>query len=341
MNLKSIRPMFAATALAPFTKPGWIYEPKFDGIRAVSKVCNGCTTIESRNGLDLNHRFPQIVADLGKHRNIVLDGEIVALDADGKPSFQLLQQHQVGTKKGTDKPQKTVVYYVFDILHDGKQSLTGKPLVERKKILSKKLKQTESVRLVKELPTTGEEAFYSCIKHGLEGIVAKQADSTYLPGKRSNSWIKIKGKQTADFVIGGYTEGTGSRRSTFGSLLLGYFDRKGEFQYVGGVGTGFDDATLRILLACMKSLKTKESPFSTPIKGKGKPHWVIPHIVAEIQFAEMTQDNILRAPVFLRLRDDITAEEAGPRTAVSPPRRRYRQTVDQLMNHEKRLNRTS
>lgn len=334
MNTKEIKPMLAASALAPFTQPGWIFEPKFDGIRAIASMRNGVVTIKSRGGLDLNHRFPDLVKDLAKTKDAVLDGEIVALDKDGKPSFQLLQQHAVGTKKGVgNNPVSEVVYYVFDILFDRGTHLTSKPLSERKKILATRLRQTENIRLVRDLPTTGEEAFYSCLKHGLEGIVAKLADSIYQPGQRSNAWIKVKGKQTAEFVIGGYTEGTGSRKATFGSLLLGYYDRHGQFQYAGGVGTGFDESTLRILLSCMKSLKAHESPFSVPIKGKGKPRWVIPHLVAEIQFAEMTQDKILRAPIFLRLRDDITAEEAGPRTAVSPPKRRHRKTVEELMKH--------
>lgn len=332
---KDISPMLAATALAPFTRPGWIYEPKFDGIRALAEINKrGVVTIKSRNGLELNHRFPDLVRDLAKNSDMIIDGEIVALDSEGKPSFQLLQQHAIGTKKGPDNATRTVLYYVFDLLSDKGKDLTQKPLLERKKILASRLKQTNLVRLVKELPTTGEEAFHSCLKHGLEGIIAKQGDSVYQAGRRSSAWIKIKGKNTAEFVIGGYTEGTGSRASTFGSLLMGFYDRKGQFQYVGGVGTGFDEPTLRILTKCMKSLKSNESPFCVPIKGKGKPRWVIPHLVAEIQFAEMTQDKILRLPVFLRLRDDITAEEAGPRTTVSrPPKRRDRKAFDAIMNH--------
>lgn len=330
---KAISPMLAATALAPFTRPGWIYEPKFDGIRALAKIENGAVKISSRNGLDLNHRFPDLVRDLAKNKNMIIDGEIVALDSEGKPSFQLLQQQNTQRQQRSNTIKRTVVYYVFDMLFDG-ADITEKPLSERKRRLSAKLRQTASVRLVKEIPTTGEAAFQSCLKHGLEGIIAKQKYSMYQMGKRSSNWVKIKGNHTAEFAIGGYTDGTGSRASTFGSLLLGYFDGKGEFRYVGGVGTGFDDATLNILTKCMKSLKSNENPFNVIVKGKGKPHWVIPHLVAEIQFAEMTQDGILRLPVFLRLRDDITAEEAGPRTMVSPPRRRKdRREFEAMMNH--------
>ena len=205
MRKENIKPMLAATAFAPFTKPGWLYEPKFDGIRALTSITNGAVKMESRNGLILNHRFPKLVSDLSQNANMVIDGEIVALDKHGKPSFQLLQQNNSGTQ---------LVYYVFDMLFDNGKSIMHKPLLERKALLASKLKATKLVKLVKELPTTGEEAFHSCIKHGMEGIIAKQKDSQYILGRRCTSWVKIKGNQTAEFVIGGYTEGAGSRFST-------------------------------------------------------------------------------------------------------------------------------
>jgi bifunctional non-homologous end joining protein LigD len=301
--------MLASLAEKPFTREGWVYEPKLDGIRAVAYIDNGEVIIKSRGGLVINERFPGIVEGLAQNPSMVIDGEIVALDEEGRPSFQMLQSR--GTTSGKAATARRILYYVFDILEDGGKPTVDLPQRERYKLLAKSLKQNKAVKLVEELDCDGETAFEICIKNGLEGVVAKRADAPYQAGRRSSDWIKVKGTQSAEFVICGYSAGTGSRQSTFGSLLVGYYKGK-TLHYAGGVGTGFDTALIKSLLAKLQPLVRKTSPFSEKIGGKGKPVWVEPELVAEIKYQEITSDGRLRIPVFMRLRDDIDARQTGP-----------------------------
>ncbi|MBU6453206.1 MAG: non-homologous end-joining DNA ligase [Cyanobacteria bacterium REEB67] len=308
-ELSTIKPMLASLAEKPFTRAGWVYEPKLDGIRAVAYIDGGEVIIKSRGGLVINERFPGIVEALAKNPSLVIDGEIIVLDDEGRPSFQMLQSR--GTTSGKAATAKRTLYYVFDILEDNGSSTVDLPQKARYKLLARRLKQNKNLKLVEELDCDGVTAFEICIKNGLEGIVAKRVDAPYQAGRRSADWIKIKGTQSAEFVICGYSAGMGSREATFGSLLVGYYQGK-TLRYAGGVGTGFNTVLIKSLLAKLKPLVRKTSPFSEKISGKGKPVWVEPELVAEIKYQEITADGRLRIPVFMRLRDDIDARQTGP-----------------------------
>lgn len=315
---KSVSPMLAGLVDRPFTRQGWIYEPKLDGIRAVSFILNGQATLKSRGGLDLTDRYPSIAAQLSLNDKMVLDGEIVALDENSRPSFQLLQQRSgLSRRSDVDKAEQhiPVVYYVFDILYYGERDLMNAPLSQRKELLAKVLPPRKNVRLVVDLDCSGEEAFSICLKNGLEGIVAKSLDSRYEPGRRSKAWLKVKGTESAEFVICGYTKGTGVRSKTFGSLVLGYIENK-KLHYAGNVGTGFDQKLMDRLLSMMKSLHSSKNPFAGEVKGKAEIKWLTPSLVAEIKYAEWTKDRILRSPVFMRLREDIEPAQTGPQEMI-------------------------
>jgi bifunctional non-homologous end joining protein LigD len=308
-----IAPMLATLTDGPFERPGWFFEPKLDGIRAVAYLRRGNCQLLSRNQNDLTGKYPSIVEGLERYdSDLIFDGEIVALDENGRPSFQHLQQSGTGLKsfKATKKGQAApaLIYYVFDILYAAGRDLTVLTTIERKKILKAILDTNESVRYVQSLGSDGFAVYEACAKMGLEGVVGKREDSTYELGRRSRSWLKVKASMSSEFLICGFTEGTGSRNHTFGSLILGEFDDKGVLQYVGGVGTGFDQKKLAALLKTMDPLITKQCPFKKKPAGKLNPTWVKPQLVAEVKYMERTQENILRAPVYLHLREDIQPE---------------------------------
>jgi len=308
---REFNPMLATLTDGPFEESGWIYEPKLDGIRAIGLINAGDVTLESRRGLDLTASYPEIAEELSAYdENIIFDGEIVALDQNGRPSFQALQQRSgltqaADVKKASASTQ--VYYYVFDLLYVGKHSLMNVPLEERKELLRQTLIPTDKIRLVDKIPADGFTAYQASMEAGLEGIMAKRVDSIYEPGRRSKSWLKVKGTLSSEFIICGYTEGTGSRATTFGSLILGYY-KDGKLYYAGGCGTGFNEKTLQLLYKKFRELKTDKSPFSQKIPGK-RIQFIKPVLVAEIKFAEWTKDEILRSPVFMRLRPDKSATD--------------------------------
>ncbi|HEY9776519.1 MAG TPA: non-homologous end-joining DNA ligase [Planktothrix sp.] len=313
-------PMLAALSEGPFNLKGWVYEPKLDGIRAISYLHDGDVELQSRRGLDLTTQYPSLARALASIKeNVVLDGEIVALDESGRPSFQLLQK-RLNLTRGADikhaEQKRPIIYYVFDILHWNNKDLRGLPLAQRKEILHQVVVPTGPVRLVESFSDDGDLAYKACIEHGLEGIVGKRLDSPYESGKRSPNWLKVKPTQSSEFVICGYTEGTGSRKKSFGSLILGERTESGDLKYVGGAGTGFTDKSIQALLATLKPYETKECPFKKRPPGKLNPTWVRAELVAEIKFMERTDDGMLRAPVFLRLREDISPEEAKPAKVI-------------------------
>ena len=305
-------PMTASLADGPFQEEGWIFEPKMDGIRAVALIHDGEVTLLSRRGLDLTGGYPTIVKELSAYdQNLVLDGEIVALDELGRPSFQLLQQRS-GLIRSPDikaaEASNPAFFYVFDIVHIGNKNIQGAGLQDRKAILKQTLVAAEHIRMIDGLAVDGITAFQACVESGLEGLVAKRVDSRYESGRRSKAWLKIKTTLSSEFVICGYTPGTGSRKSTFGSIILGYYDDRGQLVYAGGCGTGFNERTLKEFQTKFKALETPKSPFAKKVPGK-QIHWLKPELVAEVKFAEWTQDGILRAPVFMRLRDDRAPED--------------------------------
>jgi bifunctional non-homologous end joining protein LigD len=313
---RGIAPMLATLADSPFTRPGWFFEAKLDGIRAITYIEKGKVELSSRRGLDLTGKYPALVKALRDYKDdLILDGEIIALDEQGRPSFQHLQQRS-GLNRGSDidkaETSLPVIYYVFDILYCRGKDLRDLPLSERKQILKQTLTPNQVLRLVESLGVDGEAAYNACISHGLEGIVGKRIDSHYETGRRAKTWVKLKANTSGEFLICGYTEGTGARNKTFGSLILAEHDKQGRLVYVGGVGTGFDEGKLRYLLALMKPLLTKSCPFSKRPPGKLNPTWVKPELVVEVKYMERSRDNMLRAPVYMHVREDISPQEVKP-----------------------------
>jgi bifunctional non-homologous end joining protein LigD len=306
---ETMAPMLATAAELPLAASGWLLEPKLDGYRTLAFVRRGRVKLLSRNGLDSSQRYPSLIADLSRQPagEMVLDGEIVALDEKGRPCFQCLQQYLKKSQEAqtSHHPAPLVpVYYVFDILYLDGFDLKGVDHSRRRDLLKGVLKTGESVRFVESFEGDGNTVFKAAIATGMEGIVAKRMDSRYLPGRRSADWLKIKATSSDDFVIGGYSRGSGNRAASFGALLLGYHDEKGRLIYSGRVGTGFNDETLAELKNRMDAIKTGDYPFATRPPDSAAVTWLRPKMVAEVKFAEWTQESYLRAPVFLRLRDD-------------------------------------
>ena len=294
----SLSPMHAELGEAAFDHADWMWEPKLDGYRALAFISGEGVSLKSRRGLELGS-FPRLVADLAKQAvsSMVLDGELVAFDADGKPSFNAMQN--VG-------PATPVVFYCFDLLHFAGLNLRKAPYRERRRWLAQCLLPSPLVQLVHTSPQ-GKALQQAALSSGLEGVVGKHQASVYEPGKRSSSWLKVKARQSGDFVVGGYTRGKGAR-APFGALLLGYWDR-GKLHYASHVGSGFDDATLAQAKKRLEPLRRDSCPFAEKPELHSPTIWVEPKVVAEVKFQNWTDDGFLRAPVFLRFRDDIDARE--------------------------------
>jgi bifunctional non-homologous end joining protein LigD len=303
--------MKASPAEALPQEPGWLFEIKFDGIRAIT-VKNGNTIqLYSRRPRELTAQYPEIVEELGKlaAENAVLDGEIVALDDEGRSSFQLLQNR---ARDRAVRPR--ICYYLFDVLHLDGEDVTALPLRRRKQLLQTLLRgKWDKLRLSPALEGAPEKIWKKTKALGLEGIVAKRKDSKYEPDRRGGAWRKIKTGGEQEFVIGGYTAPKGSRLF-FGALLVGYYKNE-QFTFASKVGTGFDDATLKSLYDKFQKLNIAECPFQAGISGEfGRPElrrcsWLKPHLVCQIKFSEWTTDGKLRQPVFLGLRDDKGPKE--------------------------------
>ncbi len=315
---KSIAPMLAEIGEAPSSEPGWRYEPKLDGYRVIAFVQDGAVRLQSRRGIDLTVPFPEIVADLGAQAvdRMVLDGEIVALGPDGRPSFNALQ-NRVGLKAEHEiaegRRRTPVVFMCFDLLHFAGLNLRGAPYSDRRRWLLQCLLPSSHLQVV-HVSDDAEGLYSASLDAGFEGIVGKRIDSTYQAGRRSSLWLKLKATHSAEFLVGGYTQGKNSREA-LGALLLGYWEGK-ELRYVGHVGSGLDEDTLAGLRTRVAKIERKSSPFA----GKPDLHrptkWLEPQLVAEVEYQGITPDGNLRAPVFLRLRDDI--EPADIRAPAAP-----------------------
>lgn len=257
--------------------------------------------------------YPQLVESLEKSKiDLVLDGEIVAFDKQGRTSFQLLQQAsglRGRSQENRPKPDVPIRFYVFDILSIEAEKTIDKELLERKKLLKRYLVETIEVRRVDDLGEDGNRAFAVCLENGLEGVIAKRIDSLYWPGKRVNSWLKLKATRTSEFLICGYTEGKGARENSFGALVLGVMNADNQLVYAGSVGTGFNDSTREKLFKVMQPLKTAKCPFAVRPIAKAIDSWLVPEMLVEIKYAEWTIDNKLRMPVFLQVRTDKKPSE--------------------------------
>jgi bifunctional non-homologous end joining protein LigD len=284
----------------------WVFEVKWDGYRALAYLRGGEATLVSRNGNDLTERFSGIASAIPrtlKTPDCVLDGEVCALDEQGRPSFSAMQQGKPGTP---------IVYEVFDLLEVESEPLVDRPLRERRARLEQLLdRRNRTVRLSGQFED-GEALLEAAKQQGLEGVIAKRADCPYRQGKRTREWLKIKTHGRQEFVIAGYTKGQGRRSGRFGSLVLGVW-RGDELSYVGNVGTGFTDKDIDELLAKLRPLEQKKSAFAVvpkmPKVKKADVVWVKPELVAEVEFVEWTHDGRLRAPSYQGLREDKPARE--------------------------------
>jgi bifunctional non-homologous end joining protein LigD len=303
---RAYAPMLATLAQDVPRGASWIFEVKWDGYRAIATVTGSDVALTSRNGNDLTTRFQVVAREVAKAiktPDCVLDGEVCALDESGRSSFSAMQQSKPGTP---------LVYYVFDVLEVEGEPVIDLPLVERRKRLEQLLDRRNRTVRLSEAFDDGEALLAAAKEQQLEGIIAKRLDSRYLPGKRTRDWLKIKTHHEQEFVVAGYTKGTGTRASSFGSLVLGYY-AGGELVYAGNVGTGFNAKEIEWLLEKLRPLRRDASPFrevpKMPKVRKSDVIWVEPKLVAQVEFAEWTHDGRLRAPSYKGLREDKTAEE--------------------------------
>ncbi|MFQ5574024.1 MAG: DNA ligase D [Terriglobia bacterium] len=315
-----VSPMLAAPAARPFSDPGWAFEPKLDGYRALASVRDGRVTILSRQSKNMTANFPELVGELETQPvgQALFDGEIVALDEHGRPAFGLLQ-NRLGqpVRQRARRLRPPIVYYPFDLIHLDGFDLTQVPLETRKKLLDGVLKNGVHVRAVPVFYQDGQDLFEEAVAKGFEGVVAKKRASTYAAGQRSTSWLKLRNSQTDDFVVAGFTEGKGGRAKTFGALVLAAPDAGG-LDYAGRVGTGFTNRDLVDIAASLRRLRTDQTHLSKLPHPFPKTNWVEPRIIAEVRFKERTADGVLRMPVFQRLRDDKSIAELRPVAAPDP-----------------------
>jgi bifunctional non-homologous end joining protein LigD len=285
---------------------GWSFEVKWDGYRALAYVRGSETTLVSRNRNDLTSRFASVASAVSRATrspDCVLDGEVCALDENGRSSFSAMQQGKPGTP---------IVYYAFDVLEVDGEPLIELPLVERRKRLEQLLDKRNRVVRLSEAFDDGKALYEAAKQQRLEGIMAKRLESRYLPGRRSRDWLKVKTHGEQEFVIAGYTKGTGRRASTFGALVLGYY-RGNELVYAGNVGTGFTGKEIDRLLEKLRPIRRTTPPLreapKMPKVRKGDVVWVDPELVCEVEFVEWTHDGRLRAPAYKGLREDKAAAE--------------------------------
>jgi bifunctional non-homologous end joining protein LigD len=311
----AIHPMLAISIEKPFDDPEYLFEIKWDGYRAVSFIQNGRVRLVSRNQNDLTGQYPELheLPQFVKAETTILDGEVVALDEQGRASFSLMQQrtgirehgHRVGGRG--DIP---VLYYVFDLIYIDGYDLRRVSLEERKQVLAQILASSGPVRYSDHFDQ-GTKLFEAAKQQGIEGIVAKRRGSCY-EERRSREWLKIKITQTVDCVIGGYTDPEGSRQY-FGAIVLGLYDKKSNLIHAGQAGTGFNQTTLKQIFSLLKDRETKGNPFHGNVDARHV-HWIKPELVAEIKFTEWTHETAdgglkLRAPVFMGLREDKDPKE--------------------------------
>ncbi len=320
-----IQPMLATSVAKAFDNPDWLFEIKWDGYRAVAFIEDGRVRLVSRSQNDLTAQFPELgsLPKFVKAGRAILDGEIVALDDEGRPSFSLMQQRtgfQPGKRRLPRREGVPVIYYAFDLLYLDGLDLRRVALEQRKQLLQEMIVAGTVIQFSDHYAEKGLDLFEAAKQRGLEGIVAKKRGSRY-EEKRSSDWLKIKITQRQECAIGGYTDPEGSREY-FGALVLGLHDQQGRLIHVGQVGTGFDQKTLKDIFGHLQPLKTKQNPFYGEIGGLRKVQFVRPELVAEIKFAEWTHESAeggmkLRAPVFMGLRADKSAEECRLEEVVS------------------------
>lgn len=307
--------MLAVSWARPFSAPDWSFEVKWDGVRVMLYWDGEQLELRSRRGRNVTATYPE----LGGFRNpvsCVLDGEVVAFDEEGQPSFQAMQgrMNLTGPKRIAEQARSLpVVYMVFDLLYDG-EDITARPLEDRQARLDAYHLPAPCVRST-SVAGEGEAFFAAAEARGLEGMVAKRLGAPYRPGIRSDDWRKVARIKSVRALVGGFTAGEGGRAGTFGSLLLGLLE-KGRLRYVGSVGTGFDDRTLRAVRESLDRLRRSRSPFDPAPAVARHVVWVEPQLVAQVEFKDWTSAGRLRAPSFKGFTDDpveaVTWEAEGP-----------------------------
>jgi bifunctional non-homologous end joining protein LigD len=323
-----IEPMLAISTDQPFSDPGWLFEIKWDGVRALCRVMDGRIEIHSRTGRVMTEQYPELEALPGclGAKQAILDGEIVVLDKRGHSDFECLQERMhVRAPSARLLSKSPVTCYIFDLLYSDGYDLRESPLVQRKELLRRLLDAGNSVRYSDHQPEHGKELFELAREQGLEGIIAKHAHSPYVSG-RSPYWVKLKARKELDAVVGGWTEPRGSREY-FGALLLGLYQGK-NLRFIGHVGTGFNQANQKVIHSDLSKQTSSACPFEAVPETNEKAYWVKPRLVARVQYSGWTQERRLREPVFVGLRADANPEDcqfenevggqASPTVAMAP-----------------------
>jgi len=318
--------MLAKETDKPFDDKEWIFEIKWDGYRAIAEIKDGDIQLYSRNGLIFNNSYPLVYNALKKIKHdAVLDGEIVILNEDGRSDFQKLQHYEENT-------QYPICYYVFDLLSlDGKDT-SELSLLDRKKLLQQLIKKNEIIKYSDHIIGKGKDFFDAAGKQGLEGIMAKKADSHYHTGARTSEWLKIKHHKSEEVIIVGFTQSTGSRKY-FGALVLATQDENG-LKYAGHTGSGFSEKTLKEVYGKLNPLKTTKAPFNEPVKTNMPVTWVKPNYVCEVKFTEWTNDGKMRHPIFLRMREDKSPKDIDMKKTktTAPVKSKSSKAVDEKVN---------
>jgi len=316
---KTVQPMLATLVDKPFDEPGWLYEVKWDGYRAIAMLNKENVNLISRNNKSFNDKFYPVVDALKEWKiNAVIDGEIAVLNKEGVSDFNSLQTWR-------SEADGELIYYVFDILWLEGYTLEHLPLWRRREILKSQLPANDSIRFSEAFKTSATEFMATAQSLGMEGIIAKKADGTYMEGERTKEWLKIKANKRQEVVIGGYTQNKDSAK-LFSSLLVGVY-KKGSLNYIGKIGTGFNNKTQKELMDKMKKLVIKKCPFSEapdvnkPSRFRPNPPeatvtWLKPELVCEVTYAEITGDGVMRHPSFQGLRTDKNAKDVKEEKAV-------------------------
>ncbi len=306
-----VKPMLAVAVEHAFDRPGWLFEVKWDGYRALGEISGGKARLYSRHDKTLNGQFPALAQSLATLPfDALLDGEIVVVDQSGRADFQLLQDY--GQSGRGD-----LLYYVFDLLYIEGFDLKMLPLSRRKGILREVLPSMPFVRLSDHVEAEGSALFDAARENNIEGIMAKDGQSPYRAGQRSRDWLKVKAHQQQEAVIGGFTRPGGGRKG-FGALVLGVYDH-GSLVYIGHAGGGFTDEQLGSLLRQLEPLAVEESPFEQAPKTNTQVTWVEPRLVCEVRFSEWTDEGLMRHPVFLGMRDDVDPKEVKREVPEAAP----------------------
>lgn len=316
-----IEPMLATLIARPFSDPNWLFEIKWDGIRALAWIADGKLTLRSRRGNDITRQYPELAClpECVSASRAILDGEIVVLDERGRSDFARIQKRMhVEAPRASLLSQSPATYYVFDLLYCDGYDLREVPLASRKELLRKILHPREQVRFSDHQVEQGKELFELASERGLEGIVGKRADSLYVSA-RSRDWVKLKATKSVDAVVAGWTAPRAGR-THFGSLLLGLYDGK-NLRFIGHVGTGFDEKTLAAIAKELRRREIAPCPFDTVPETNEKAFWAKPELVARVRFSGWTQERRLRQPVFLALREDTEPRDCRweGEVAIAPP----------------------